>query len=836
MIQSRIISLFLLLLSVSSPSWGQQEEPSYGIYGNDTTVQIFLYSPNPSQGLHLAYLCNDDQWRDMGQLCTSAFVRHGMKGGMYNPYVISVDGSYRLLFGIGEGAFCFGASFSDDLVNWRPQDFPMMSVDDCRQPIAFTNNDNGFDIYFKAKGGPRFLTASGDFRKFSADEASTIDDVAWLRDTATIAGKVEEGNLFEIAKVHFDYIGRYLQALANDRQMSAMRMADDAARFASLSNVSATLSVDMQNVKNISEHLFGLDFEDINNAVDGGLNAEMVQDGDFEYYSSDHQGWNGSTAWTSGVTGAPMEVDTVYPVSKNNPHYLALSSAGILNNGFDGMTVRADSLYVFSVQARLLNQHDKKRKLLVTLVDSDGYLLADGKLTVVGESWAEYKLALKVERPKDKKNLSKFSGARLSVAVQGDGRVAVDMVSLKPFDTYKGHGLRRDLAESIVALHPKFLRFGALSPFSVKSVGEISDWKMPIGKLWDCTPSANPRGGHPSKGLGLEDIFRFCEDAGCEPLPIIAAGESSPCAEATRLDTQSGSVDRKDMPDYCKKILEFIGWARRNHHLHRIGIEGVGHVTTPFEERSLMICKAIKQNYPDMKIMVAAGDSHYPSADNIEGWAFAKSHKNCIDIVEENATESSGWLITHSDYFDDYSGKGAKVSLGKYCCPERTLEAALSEAAYLCNVERNGDVVDRASYSPLLCNTRHKNQDHALICFENDSVSFTPSYYTQLLFSNYCGNRYLHSDLKLNQQNVGVKQRVSASVVSDTASGRVFVRLVNMLPREVSLSITGLNVPEGSAMISFSGCPSDEKTQLKETSVGSSLTLSPYSMNVIIVK
>ena len=160
----------------------------------------------------------------------------------------------------------------------------------------------------------------------------------------------------------------------------------------------------------------------------------------------------------------------------------------------------------------------------------------------------------------------------------------------------------------------------------------------------------------------------------------------------------------------------------------------------------------------------------------------------------------------------------------------------MSEAAYLCNVERNGDVVDRASYSPLLCNTRHKNQDHALICFENDSVSFTPSYYTQLLFSNYCGNRYLHSDLKLNQQNVGVKQRVSASVVSDTASGRIFVRLVNMLPREVSLSITGLNVPDGSAMISFSGCPSDEKTQLKETSVGSSLTLCPYSMNVIIVK
>lgn len=816
----------LLLVFVPIQLLGQQEEPSYGIYGNDTTVQVFLYSPGSSQGLHLSYLGYDNQWKDLGQICASEYGLPGMSGSMFDPFVISVDGSYRLLFGVGKDAVCFGVSSSEDLVHWRPQDFPVMTVRGCRQPIAFTNSDNGFDIYFRSKEGPRYLSATNDFRKFSADESSTIEDIAWLRDTATIGEHVMEGTLLEIAKVHFDYISRYLQALANDKKMSSLTMADGGTRFASLPNVSATLRVDMDKPKSISNHILGISFEDVDYAAKRGLSAEMIDNGDFEGSPAGNSTSTNSAAWLPLAPEGKVEIDTVYPFGKTNPHYVSLSSSGIVNKGFEGMNVWADSVYTFSVQARLLDPEEKKKKLNVILSDSDGNVLADGKLTVAGGSWAEYRLPLIVGRPKDKKDISKFSGARLSIVPQGDGRVGLDMVSLSPNATFKGHGMRRDMAESIAALHPKFMRF---------SVGGLARENVYNKVLTD-----NPHTGRSAlsgsllqNGLSTEAFFRLCDDLGCEPLPIVAAGDPSPVTDASSLEK---GVAMKDMAAYCDELLKFIECARRNHHLSYIGIAGAGHVTTAFEERCLMMCKAIKQRYPDMKIIVSAGQGHNPSADNIEGWEFAKAHKDLIDMVDEKFTESAGWLLSHPDYYDDYDRRAAKVSNGEYACLKPTMESALAEACFLCNVERNGDVAATASYGPLLRYNRNKNSSPALISFDKDTVMFAPSYYTQLLFSSHSGNRYMPSTLELTPQEESLKGRVCASVVGSSAEGMTYLRLVNTLPRDVSLRIEGLNIPEGSVMTSFSGRPSDETTTLEQKIVGNSLVLSPDSVSVIAVK
>lgn len=249
-----------------------------------------------------------------------------------------------------------------------------------------------------------------------------------------------------------------------------------------------------------------------------------------------------------------------------------------------------------------------------------------------------------------------------------------------------------------------------------------------------------------------------------------------------------------------------------------------------------MMCKAIKQRYPDMKIIVSAGQGHNPSADNIEGWEFAKAHKDLIDMVDEKFTESAGWLLSHPDYYDDYDRRAAKVSNGEYACLKPTMESALAEAAFLCNVERNGDVAATASYGPLLRYNRNKNSSPALISFDKDTVMFAPSYYTQLLFSSHSGNHYMPSTLELTPQEESLKGRVCASVVGSSAEGMTYLRLVNTLPRDVSLRIEGLNIPEGSVMTSFSGRPSDETTTLEQKIVGNSLVLSPYSVSVIAVK
>lgn len=142
----------------------------------------------------------------------------------------------------------------------------------------------------------------------------------------------------------------------------------------------------------------------------------------------------------------------------------------------------------------------------------------------------------------------------------------------------------------------------------------------------------------------------------------------------------------KDMPAYCDEILELIDWARSHHHLNYIGIGNEDQVSMAFEQCFLMISKAIKQRYPDIKVIGTAGMSHNPSADYVEGWKFAKAHGDVVDLVDEHYYESTGWFLTLPDFYDDYDRKGSKVYLGEYVSRMRTMESALAEAAYLCRL------------------------------------------------------------------------------------------------------------------------------------------------------
>lgn len=828
---------FLSILAFAAwslSSLAQDIQPSLGIYAGDTTVQVFLYSPNPKAGLHMACLNDHESWQDLGQLCGSEYGPWASRQ-MLNPFVINRDGTYALLFGVGGDAPCFGAALSEDLVTWRPQDFPKVSVRGCREPIAFANGDNGFDIYFKSAQGPRFLTASSDLRHFSKDESSTIEDVAWLRDTASISGTTYDGTLLELPKVHFDYIVDYLHALANDARMSALSMADDSRRFASLPNVSASLRVDLDSRKNISSKIYGVFFEDINYAADGGLYADMVQNRDFEYSASDCEGWNAATAWGCVAPNGKLEIATDYPLSRNNPHYVVLSGEGIYNKGYDGMVVRADSLYHFSVWARLLGGDGKKKKIIVMLSDNEGNTLADGKLTVEDSSWTEYRLALRVERPKTRKDVDKFKDAVLSVVPQGEGRVALDMVSLMPNDTYRGHGLRRDLVEAISRLQPKFLRFPGGCLVHGNGLSNIYHWKETVGPLQDRRPAPNYWGYHQTRGLGFEEFFQLCDDLGCEPLPVVAAGVPCQCsaADSSGYAGQQGGIDMNDMPAYCDEILELIDWARSHHHLNYIGIGNEDQVSTAFEQRFLMISKAIKQRYPDIKVIGTAGMSHNPSVDYVEGWKFAKAHGDVVDLVDEHYYESTGWFLTHPDYYDDYDRKGPKVYLGEYASRTRTMESALAEAAYLCNVERNGDVVEMCSYAPLLCNVNHQNWNPNLIYFDNDTLSVTPSYLVQQLFSTHSGDRYVECSIKLMPDDANLRFRVAASLVEDSKTGERYLKIVNTLPRKLDVSVEGLQIPRDAQMETVCGSPDAEKASIEIGVVGEKLELRPYSVSVV---
>lgn len=828
----------------------QRPKPSYEIVKRDTTCSIFIYSPGEREGLHLAYYTFDQHWYDVGQLCSSDYSQWGREKRMYNPSVLHAkDGTWRLVFQVNDYAPCFAAAYSEDLLTWRPQDYPRMKEQGVLEPVMFQMDNGNIDIYFKTKDGSRrYVQATEDFRHFTeSPEASTISDDAWLRDTATVNGKLREGNFFEVPKVHLDYINQYFDVMRQEGQLAGETMRDDSKRFAQLASpVKATLSVDASDSKAISDKLVGVFFEDISRAADGGLYAELMQNGDFEYTAADHGGWSATTAWKSSK---PITIATDKPLSSNNPHYAVMQRDTLFNIGWEGIPGN-QQCYDFSIFARTID--NAKNQLDVALVSPEGVVLAQDRLKIVGQQWKQYTLQLSTDL---KKVEGRLDGCQLRLVARKDGKLAVDMVSLFPHETFKGHGLRKDLAEAIAALHPKFVRFPGGCMSHGQGLDNIYHWNETVGPLQDRKPDKNIWGYHQTRGLGFFEFFQFCEDIGAEPLPVLAAGV--PCQNSAPdqngFGGQQGGIPMSDMPAYCQEILDLIEWANGDpatskwakmradaghpepFNLKYIGIGNEDIISTTFEERYEMICKAIKQKYPNIIVCGTVGPFHDPSADYVEGWKFAKAHHNIIDMVDEHYYESPGWFMHHQNYYDDYDRKGPKVYLGEYASRTRTVESALVEAMHLCSLQRNGDVVAMSSYAPLLCKEGYANWNPDMIYFNNDTItSLTPSYYTQLLFGTHSGDRYVASRLSLPED---IAYRVAASVVKDTKTGRTYLTVVNALPSTLNLSVEGLAIPQGAAMVGFSGKVTDKKVELEHaTASGQQLVLPPYAVRVVTVE
>ncbi len=839
-------SMILLAACLSLQAKAQQPLPFCQIMGNDSTCSVFVYSPGEKAGLHLAYLTDDETWKDVGQLCSSDYAQWGSEKRMYNPYVLHAnDGTWRLVFSVNDYAPCFAAAYSEDLVTWRPQDYPQTFVKGVLEPVMFQMDDGTFDIYYKAKDGTRhYVQATENFRKFTESlEPSSIDDAAWIKDTATVDGQLRQGNLFDVPKVHLDYICQYFNAVNHDAALSGETMRDDAKRFAAIGNhVEATLKVEVKQTKAISDKLVGVFFEDISRAADGGLYAELVQNRDFEYTSADKRGWTTTTAWESNH---PIKVKTDVPLSKNNAHYVVLAPKDTLYNiGWDGITASPSQQFDFSVYLR--NENAGKNQVLVQLLGKNGEVYAKEKIKTEGQGWNRYAVQLIV----DKKAIK--GQVRLALTPLKAGDVSVDMVSLFPHETFKGHGLRKDLAEAIAALHPKFVRFPGGCMSHGQGIDNIYHWNETIGPWQDRKPDFNIWGYHQTRGLGFYEYFQFCEDLGAEPLPVLAAGV--PCQNSTPnkdgFGGQQGGIPMKDMPAYCQEILNMIEWANGDPatskwakmradagHPAPFGLKyvGVGNediISTVFEERYEMICKAIKQKYPDMIVVGTVGPFHDPSADYVEGWKFAKAHKDILDLVDEHYYESPGWFVHHQDYYDNYDRTDPKVYLGEYASRTRTVESALAEAMYLCGLERNGDVVSMTSYAPLLCKEGLSNWNPDMIYFNNDTITcLTPSYHTQRLWGTHSGDRYVQSKIGIDQ---ALSHRVAASVVKDTNTGKTVVKLVNALPASLSVSLQGLAIPAGAKSEGFTGKPSDRTVVETESEEGGQqVDLKPYSVKVI---
>jgi alpha-L-arabinofuranosidase len=475
----------------------------------------------------------------------------------------------------------------------------------------------------------------------------------------------------------------------------------------------------------VSPTLYGIFFEEINCAGDGGLYAEMVRSRSFE--DSDRpEHW---TLVTDGTAEGDMAVDRQRPMSEKNPRSLKLTitkggrgRVGAANDGYWGVPLKQGEVYELSLNARAGGGFSGP--LVVSLESREGKFYAGHLFTGLSSEWKPFRASLIPE--------ATDASARLVISASEPATIWLDMVSLFPKRTWKGrpNGLRPDLAEMLEGLRPGFVRFPGGCWVEGDTLDLAYHWKQTIGNPSDRRNQYNIWQYYSTHGLGFHEYLQMCEDLGSEPLFVINCGMS-----------HHGNVPMDELGPWVQDALDAIEYANGptnsqwgalragsghpgpfNLRRMEIGNENGG---APYRERYAAFYKAIRARYPEMRLVA-------------DEWGGIPADSP-IDIVDEHYYNSPGFFIQQATRYDSYDRNGHKVYVGEYAvtqnCGNGNLRAALGEAAFMTGMERNSDVVIMASYAPLFANVNYKRWNPDLINFDSSRVFGTPSYYVQKMFA-----------------------------------------------------------------------------------------------------
>lgn len=550
--------------------------------------------------------------------------------------------------------------------------------------------------------------------------------------------------------------------------------------------------------------LYGLFFEDINHAADGGLYAELVQNRSFEFCEIDKKEYHALTAWAKS-DNAEWEICTQNPLNKENTHYLHVKAgkdANIRNLGFNtGIYVETGKAYLFSVYARV----EEKVQLTVSVADDAGKVYAKEALNIQGNDWTKYECILKAA--------DTTTAGRLVLTFEEESVCDLDMVSLFPADTFMGreNGLRKDIAEALGEMKPKFMRFpgGCLThdgSLNDQDRNSMYRWKRTLGKVEERPTWRNNWGYNQTLGLGYYEYFCFCEDIGAKPLPVLPGGFNPHKGEGVPMEelgawvqealdliefangdasTPMGSI-RKEMGHEETFHMEYLG----------IGNEEIGE---GFFERYPYFHNAIREKYPDIKIINTAGP--FAVGEGYEdGWSSAKKYGS--DLVDEHYYSSPEWFLANMHHYEDYDANGPKVFLGEYASWGNTYYNAIVEAAYMTHLERS-KAVALACYAPMLCNVDYVNWKPDMLWFNNHAILKTPNYYVQKMFMENQGTDAVRFELENLDEIIPLTDNKNIagklSIIGNDVEGRIWdmkltdnsTGVVTQLPQ---LSITTENL------------------------------------------
>lgn len=558
--------------------------------------------------------------------------------------------------------------------------------------------------------------------------------------------------------------------------------------------------------------LYGLFFEDINFAADGGLYAEMIKNRSFEFPQS-LMGWE---------TFGKVEVRTAGAPFARNPHYVHLDPVGhphkrtgLQNEGFFGVTAAKGKEYRFSVWARATNGTSK---ITVEMTDpasmGETQVVASADVEVSGKEWKKYTATLTPDADVKK--------GKFRIFLYGDA-VDLEHVSLFPADTWQGreNGLRADLVQALADIHPGVLRFPGGCIVEGTDLESRYQWKNSVGPVENRPINENrwhytfPHRFYPdyyqSYGLGFYEFFLLSEDIKCEPLPILSVGLA--CQFQNENESAHVPATEKDLKPYiqdCLDLIEFANgdesttWGKLRAEMghpapFNLKYIGVGNEQWDhyYPERLKFFVEAIRASHPEIKIVGSSGpDSEGEQFDYL--WPEMK--KLGADLVDEHFYRPETWFLAQGNRYDNYDRQGPKVFAGEYACHGagkkwNHFHASLLESAFMTNIERNADVVEMATYAPLFAHVEGWQWRPDMIWYDNSRSVRTASYYVQQLFSHNKGTNTasLTMDGKAiagNEDQAGL----FASAVYDATANAYIVKAANVsdTAQSVTISLDGL--------------------------------------------
>lgn len=557
--------------------------------------------------------------------------------------------------------------------------------------------------------------------------------------------------------------------------------------------------------------MYGIFFEDINYAADGGLYGELVKNRSFEFPDA-LMGWKAF---------GKFEVKNDGPFERC-PHYVVLgysghndAATGLQNEGYFGIGIEKGEDYRFSVWAKAVSGD---ATVEVSLVDEntmeEHQEFATAELKVSGNEWKKYELVLKPAKTVQKANLR--------LLLKGKNSVALEHVSLFPKHTFKDrdNGMRRDLAQALYDLHPGVFRFPGGCIVEGSSLEQRYQWKNSIGPVENRPLNGNRwlstfnyrlfPDYYQSYGLGFYEYFLLSEDIGAEPLPVLNVGMA---CQYQNWNNPKAHVPVDSLQPYiqdCLDLIEFANgdvnttWGKKRAEMghpapFNLKFLAVGNEQWDnlYYERLRPFVKAIKAKYPNIKLIGTSGpDSEGKMFD--KGWKAMKELK--ADLVDEHFYRDEHWFLSHGLRYEGYDRKGPKVFAGEYACHGKGkkwnhFETSLYEAAFMTDLERNADVVDMATYAPLFAHVDGWQWRPDMIWYDNTRMFKTVSYYVQQMYACNKGTNVL--PLTMNGKAVAGQEGqdgLFASAVVDKQKGEVIVKVANTSDKtqEVTLNLNGM--------------------------------------------